>query len=344
IDLVSSLNFPHLIDEAPNGRDRFVKQGLLCPVQRNLDHPLHAASADDNRHADIETFDPVLAVEIGGTGQHALLVLEMALVHLDRRGCRGVVCGPRFQKADDLRAAVAHALDDLVEPFLRGPTHLHQVGKWNPGHGGIAYQGNHGIAMASENKCADVLDRDFELLGEKIAKASAVENARHADDAIVRQARGFAHQGDHRIERIGDDNDEGLRAMLLDGSADSGDDLAVDAQQIVTTHARLARNAGSADDNIRSCERGVVVRSNKLRIEAFDRRALCNIETLALWNAFDDINQHDVTEFLQTDEQRQRASDISGAYQGDLVASHPAPVRVSNPDTRYCVITLFVPQ
>jgi hypothetical protein len=42
---VSSLQFPHRFDEAPNGRDRLVEHRPFGRVQIDLDHPLHAAGS-----------------------------------------------------------------------------------------------------------------------------------------------------------------------------------------------------------------------------------------------------------------------------------------------------------
>ena len=52
----------------------------------------------------------------------------------------------------------------------------------------------------------------LELLGEEVAEARAVEHAGHADDHVVRQAGEFAQRPDHRVERVGDADDEGVRA------------------------------------------------------------------------------------------------------------------------------------
>jgi hypothetical protein len=56
--------------------------------------------------------------QVGGAGQDALLVLQVALGHLDGRGCRRVEGRAGLQQANDLGAAVAGALHDLVELFL----------------------------------------------------------------------------------------------------------------------------------------------------------------------------------------------------------------------------------
>ena len=57
-------------------------------------------------------------------------------------------------------------------------------------------------------------------------------------------------------------------------------------------------------------------------VEAFDRARLREIERLALRHAFDDVEQHDVAEFLEADEMGERAADHAGADQGDLGARH----------------------
>ena len=46
------------------------------------------------------------------------------------------------------------------------------------------------------------------------------------------------------------------------------------------------------------------------------------IERFALRNAFDDVEQHDVAQFLQPDEMRERAADLARADQRNLVTSH----------------------
>ena len=104
--------------------------------------------------------------------------------------------------------------------------------------------------MAAQDKGADILDRDLQLLGEKIAKTGAVEHARHADDPMRRQSAGLAHDPHHHVEWIGDRDDKRIGAMLFDRLADGRDHLGVGADQIVAAYAGLARDAGGDDDDI----------------------------------------------------------------------------------------------
>ena len=73
---------------------------------------------------------------------------------------------------------------------------------------------HHRVAMAAEHEGGDVLDRDLELLGEEVAEARRIEHAGHADDLVVRQAREFAQRPDHRVERVGDADDEGVGGVV----------------------------------------------------------------------------------------------------------------------------------
>ena len=49
---------------------------------------------------------------------------------------------------------------------------------------------------------------------------------------------------------------------------------------------------------------------------------LGDVERLALRHAVDDVEQHDVAQFLQAGQQGERAADLSGADQRDLLACH----------------------
>src|SRR5437660_11952807 len=122
------------IDEPPHRLDRFVEFGLLLAVEADLDDALDPAGADYHRHADIEVLDAVLPGQPGGAGQDPLLVAQIGLGHRDRRACRGVEGRAGLQEIDDLGATVAGALDDLIDPFPRGPAHPDQLGKRDAGH------------------------------------------------------------------------------------------------------------------------------------------------------------------------------------------------------------------
>ena len=66
--------------------------------------------AELHRHAHVEAVDPVLALEVRGAGQHALLVEQDRVDHLRRGGARRVP-GRGAEQLHELAAALGGALD-----------------------------------------------------------------------------------------------------------------------------------------------------------------------------------------------------------------------------------------
>src|SRR5271166_4790842 len=310
------------LDQLADGGGRFVEGRLLLAIERDLDDPLDAAGADHHRDADIEVAYAVLAFEQRRTRQYPLLVAQIGLDHRDRRAGGCVERRSRLQQTDDLGAAVAGALDDLVEPVLGRPSHSDEVGQRDAGDRRVAQQWHHRVAVAAEHKGADILDRDPQLLGKEITEAGAVEHSGHADDTLRRQPAGLAHDPHHDVERVGDGDDESLGAMLLDRCTHRRDDLGVGADQIVAAHPRLARDAGGDDDDIGAGNGSVVVGPRDDRVVALDRRALNDVERLALRHAVDHVEEDDVAELLEPGQQCNGAADLPGPDQRDLVACH----------------------
>src|SRR5206468_9658637 len=126
-------DLPAGVDQTLNGPNRLVESFAVLAGQLDLDDTLDTLRADDDGHADIHVLHAVFAVEIGGAGQHALLVLQVAFRHRDRGRCRRVEGGTGLQEIDDLGAAVAGTVDDLIDARLRGPAHLEEVWHCNAG-------------------------------------------------------------------------------------------------------------------------------------------------------------------------------------------------------------------
>lgn len=110
--------------------------------------------------------------------------------------------------------------------------------------------------------------------------------------------------------------------MGLDALAHRLHDLEVDADQVVAAHAGLARHAGGHDHHVGPGDRRIVAGARELRVEAFDRRGLGDVQRLALGNAVDDVEQHDVAQFLEAGEKGQGSADLAGTDEGDLAACH----------------------
>ena len=130
------------------------------------------------------------------------------------------------------------------------------------------------------------------------------------------------HHPHHDVERVGDHDDEGVGRVLLDRVGDGGHHLDVDADQIVAGHAGLTRHAGGDDDHVGPGHRRVIVGAGHERVEPGDRRGFGDIQGLPLRNPFRDIEQDDVAQFLKPGEQCERAADLTGAHERDLVACH----------------------
>ena len=113
--------------------------------------------------------------------------------------------------------------------------------------------------------------------------------------------------------------------MRADAVADRLHDLCVRADQVVAAHARLARHPGGDDHDVRAGDRRIVRRAGVIGVEAHDRRGLGDVERLAAGHAVYDVEQDDVAQFLEAGEQGQRAADLAGADQGDLVSGHRTP-------------------
>ncbi len=226
----------------------------------------------------------------------------------------------------DLAAATASALHDRVDPLLRRPAHLDEVGDRDPADRRIGRHRHHRVAMAAQNEGGNVLDRDVEFLGEEMAEPGGIEHSGHSDDSAVRKAAKFAERPDHRVERIGDADDEAVGGVRLDALADRLHHLEVDPEQIVAAHPGLSGDSGGDDADVGVGDLGIILGAGQPDVIAFDRAGLGEIEALALRNALGDVDHHDVAKLLDRREMGERAADIAGADQRDLLASHaPSP-------------------
>ena len=198
------------------------------------------------------------------------------------------------EQRDDFAAAAAGALNNGVDLFLAGKAHRDQVWHRNAGHCRVSDHRNHRVAMAAKDKAGHVLYRHVEFIGKEMAEAAGIEHTRHADNHVVRQAGKFAQSPDHRVERVGDANDECVRRIGRDAFANGLHHLQIDAEQIVAAHAGLARHASGDDDDVCACDIGIIVAAGDCRVKAFNRCALRQVERFALRHAFDDVEQHNV--------------------------------------------------
>src|SRR5262249_26959654 len=150
-------------DQAVHSGNRAVEHLSLGLVKLDLDDALDTLGADHHRYPDIAVAHAIFALEEGGAGEDALLVLKIALGHGYRGACGCVEGRTGLEQVDDLGAAIAGPLHDLVETLLGGPAHADEIGERNAGDGRIADERHHRIAMPAEHKSRHVLDGDIEL-------------------------------------------------------------------------------------------------------------------------------------------------------------------------------------
>jgi hypothetical protein len=87
--------------------------------------------------------------------------------------------------------------------------------------------------VAAEHHAVDVVDADAERLAEEVLVAGGVEHASHADHALAREAGLLKHDVAHRVEGVGDADQDGVGGAAGDLAGDGADDLAVDLDELV---------------------------------------------------------------------------------------------------------------
>ena len=95
--------------------------------------------------------------------------------------------------------------------------------------------------MAAQQHRVDVADRDAELHLQERPVARRVQHARHAHDAVGREAALHVRDVRHHVERVGDDDDDGV--------ADISDDFPLDATESVDTDSDGIGNNADTDDD-----------------------------------------------------------------------------------------------
>ena len=82
--------------------------------------------------------------------------------------------------------------------------------------GAVAEQRHHVVAVAAQHQRVDVLGRHAGRLAHEVLEAGGVEHAGHADHPVLGEPGDLVHGVDHRVERVGHHDDEGVRGVLLD--------------------------------------------------------------------------------------------------------------------------------
>src|SRR5205823_1381345 len=96
-------------------------------------------------------------------------------------------------------------------------------------------------------------------------------------------------------------------------------DLVIGVEQVVATHAWLARNAGGDDYNVGVRGIGVVVGAGDDRIALLDGHGFEQVERFALGHALHDVDQHHIGQLLAGDPVCGGRAHVSGTYDRDFL-------------------------
>jgi hypothetical protein len=108
---------------------------------------------------------------------------------------------------------------------------------------------------------------------------------------------------------------------MLDNLADDRlHDPVIGVEQIVAAHAGFSRDAGGDDDDVGICRVLVVIGSADVGVPLFDRHGFEQVQTLALWYAFDDVDQDHVAQFFRGNPVSGRCAHVPGPYDGNFLA------------------------
>ena len=156
----------------------------------------------------------------------------------------------------------------------------------------------------------------------KCRNRAEFEHPGHADDLVFGQTGKLLQRPNHRVERIGDADHEGFGGVRPEAGGDRLHHLQIDTEQVISAHPGLSRHAGGDDDDVGAGDGGIAARADQLGVEALDRPRFGQIESLALRNAVDNVEQHDVAQLLQGGQVSQGAADLAGPDQSNLLARH----------------------
>ena len=179
--------------------------------------------------------------------------------------------------------------------------------------------------MTTQDHGGHVVHRNPQFLGNERAETSGIQYPGHTHDAVFGELRHQVCHMRHGIQRIGDNNNDGVRRMhnhLFGGRLHY---FVVRQQQIVAAHTRLAREPGGNDDDVGTGRGCIFVGSDDVHIETFDRTGLQQIKAFALGNAFGDVDEDDVAQFLLSRPDGTIRAHISGADYGDFLTQFEKP-------------------
>src|SRR5215210_6171765 len=260
------------LHEITHGVGAIIQFSQFFVGEAELDDVFDARGAELDGDADEEVVYSVLALQVGCAGEDALLVEQDGVDHLGCGCGRRVEGAPALEEADDLGPALTGALDYRLDLVFG-----EKLRDRDPAYGGHARQRYHRVPVPAEDEREDVAHGDLKLFGYERAVAGRIEDASHADHPLAGEPARLHRHVAHRVERVGDDDEDRLRRMLYDLFRNAGHDVLVRLEQIVTAHSRLAGAAASYDHHVRACGLLVIVGARYVGVVAEDRATLQDV-------------------------------------------------------------------
>src|SRR5215208_6423229 len=235
------------LDQLADRTGAVVQVAHLFVCETKLDDVFDARGAELDGDADEEVAYPVLALQVGCAGEDTLLVEQDGVDHLGC-GCGWRVKGATaLEEADDLGSSLTGAVYYRLDPVFG-----EQLRDRDPAYSSHARQRDHGVPVTSEDEREDVAHGDAELVGDERAVAGRVEDSGHADHPLAGEATRLHRHVAHRVERVGDDDEDRLRRVPDDLLGNAPHDVLVRLEQVVAAHPRFAGAAARYDDHVRA--------------------------------------------------------------------------------------------
>ncbi len=116
---------------------------------------------------------------------------------------------------------------------------------------------------------------DTEMLGQQRPKTGCIENSAGADDPLRRQAGNVGHHLGHNIDRIGDNQQDGLRCVFEDSGYNILKNFNIALQQLQAGLARFLRHPAGQYNQISIFEHEIITG--------------CHPDGFAKWRGMQDI-------------------------------------------------------
>src|SRR5579884_29775 len=148
--------------------------------------------------------------------------------------------------------------------------------------------------MFADHKCVDRHPRHIQLSSQKLFEARKVQHSTHPEHSFLPESCCPKCHICHRIHRVCNHNDFGLRCIFCDFLRNGLHDSCVFREKIHPGHPRFSSQTSSNDDDIRSFDRAVIVRSDYFSIDAKLCSHMAQIKRFAFGKPGNDIHKSHV--------------------------------------------------